>query len=256
MFSNTLPCTYPLYPSDSASPLSIRHRIGDSSTPTRDTRSPPVYTMPPLFSVAVLVYPGADVLDFAGPLEIYSTNPPPGAPVHFTTTTFAHRSPVKAAANALTLVPDASFADVSSNLENYDVLVIPGAAPEHLIEYADSAEGIEIAVLLRRFAQLPPRKETGHRIIQSVCTGAFLLAAAGILAGRTVTTHHIGVVRKRWVDAGKTEQGVRIVNAGGVTSGLDASLWVMEMLVGRERAQWVADIIEFERRGQNEAWGS
>ena len=128
--------------------------------------------------------------------------------------------------------------------------------------------------LIKKFSSLPPRKETGHRIVQSVCTGAVLLAAAGILANRTVTTHHlcydvvkevadqaaggdsnINVVKKRWVDAGVTDAGVKILNAGGVTSGLDTTLYLVETLVGKEQADWTAEIIEFERRKQDDAWG-
>ncbi|KAF2251326.1 transcriptional regulator [Trematosphaeria pertusa] len=226
--------------------------------------------MAPVFSIAVLLYPGADVMDFSGPVEIFSTRPQPGEP-EFKITTFAHNSPVKA--GALVYVPHASFAEVESRLEEYDILVVPGAHPDMLKTFIPSEEGKQIAGLVRRFAGLKPRGETGYRVVQSVCTGALLLAASGILAGRTVTTHHIAydalkqvadqaaggesgvnVVRKRWVDAGITEAGVRIVNAGGVTSGIDASLWVVELLVGKERAALMAEVAEFERRGE-EGWG-
>jgi transcriptional regulator GlxA family with amidase domain len=135
-----------------------------------------------------------------------------------------------------------------------------------------SKEGQELCELIRRFAGAKPRQETGKKFLQSVCTGSILLAASGVLAGRTITTHHtaldllkqvadeaaggdarVDVVRQRFVDAGTTDAGVRIVTAGGVSSGIDATLWVVEQVYGKEAADSVAEVAEFERRG--EAWG-
>ncbi|KAJ4299596.1 hypothetical protein N0V90_004842 [Kalmusia sp. IMI 367209] len=224
--------------------------------------------MPPL-NVAVFIYPDADIMDFSGPVEVYSTRPSPGTPQLFTVKTFAHTSPVGGENSVLVYVPGTSFLDVEQNLEKYDILVVPGAHPDVLENYIPSEEGQQVLALLQRFSKLPPRKEAGHRILQSVCSGAVILGAAGVLAGRTATTHHIcydmlkdfadkaaggdsgiKVVKKRWVDGGKTEEGVRIVNAGGVSSGIDASLWVTEMVGGEKAYKFVEEIMEFERRGR------
>jgi hypothetical protein len=64
----------------------------------------------------------------------------------------------------------------------------------------------------------------------------------------------INVKTTRWVDAGTTDAGVRIINAGGVSSGIDTSLWIVEELAGKEAADWAAELAEFERRtkGWNE----
>lgn len=231
--------------------------------------------MAPFFNVAVLLYQDADLVDFAGPLEIYSTFPPAGQEISFKTTTFALQKSIKTSASALTIAPDVSFQVVEENLSNYDILVIPGSMPATIISMLKREDGQSILRLIQSFISLPPRDGAGHRVIQSVCTGAFFLAAAGILAKRTVTTHHMGyeickhladeaaggdsgivVAKKRWADAGLTETGVRIVTAGGVTSGLDASLYVVEMLLGEKTADWVASVVEFERRGQEDAWDS
>lgn len=232
--------------------------------------------MAPVYNAAVLIYSQADILDFAGPLEVLTTSPPPGKESVFQTTTVGFNNPTKVANNAITIAPDVSIQELEANLSNYDILIIPGAAvePVKAILSPDSDEGKAILSLIKKFTSLPPRKETGRRVLQSVCTGAVLLAAAGILANRTVTTHHlcydivkevadqaaggesnINVVKKRWVDAGSTDAGVKILNAGGVTSGLDTTLHLMETLVGKERADWAAEIIEFERRKQEDAWG-
>jgi putative intracellular protease/amidase len=230
--------------------------------------------MPPSYRVAVFLYPSADILDFSGPIEIYTTNPPPPNPPPFKVTTFAQSNPVHGSNSALVYIPDKTLADVRAELEKYDIMVIPGANPETLTNMIPSEQGKEITDLIREFTKLPPRAEAGKRILQSVCTGSLLLAASGVLANRTITGHHMfydslkqiadeaaggdsgaNVVRKRWVDAGMTDAGVRIVNAGGVSSGIDASLWIMEELLGKESAAWTAEIVEFERREEADGWG-
>lgn len=218
------------------------------------------------FKVAVYLYPNADILDFSGPVEIYSTTARSG-PDAFQITTFAHHNPVETSSGAMTYTPSASFSDVARKIEDYDVLVIPGANFDIISAFIKSSEGKELSETLRKFVASKPRQETGKRVLQSVCTGSVLLAASGVLAGRNVTTHHLGfdmlkqvadeaaggdskinVQKTRWVDAGTTEAGVRIINAGGVTSGIDTSLWIVEQLAGEETAKWAAEIAEFERR--------
>jgi transcriptional regulator GlxA family with amidase domain len=133
-------------------------------------------------------------------------------------------------------------------------------------------EGKELFALLNKFVSSKPRQESGMRILQSVCSGSILLAASGILAGRDCTTHHLGfdmlkqvadeaaggdskinVKKTRWVDAGTTKNGVSIITAGGVSSGIDTSISIVEQMYGKEMADWVAEISEFERR--DKGWG-
>ncbi|KAF2265084.1 transcriptional regulator [Lojkania enalia] len=225
------------------------------------------------FKIAVILYPGADILDFSGPIEIFNTSVPIGTTPSFSTTTFAAHTPLKGEAAALVYIPDKSLQDLETSLGDYDILLVPGAHPKTIEDLVAGEEGKRICRLIGRFAGLGGRNG-GTRIVMSVCTGALLLGAAGILANRTVTTHHVAydmlkqicdqaaggesgtnVQRgKRWVDAGVTGQGVRILNAGGVTSGIDLSLFVVEELTGRENAQQVASIVEFERRGVDDGW--
>lgn len=126
--------------------------------------------------------------------------------------------------------------------------------------------------LVRRFAALPPADTGKERTILSVCTGAFVLGAAGLLAGLRVTTHHmaleelgrlcervgapvkevVGGDGTRFVDSGVVDlkQGgrLRVITAGGVSSGLDAALHLLEVLKGSEVAGWAARVVEYERR--------
>jgi putative intracellular protease/amidase len=225
------------------------------------------------FKVAVYLYPGADILDFSGPVEIYSAGPLDGTPGPFTITSFAHHNPVKSSSGALVYVPNATFAEMEAKISDFDVLVVPGADFGTIADLIKTDEGKDLSALLRKFVDTKPRPETKKRVLQSVCTGSVLLAASGVLAGRDATTHHLGfdmlkqvaddaadgdskinVKKTRWVDAGTTEAGVRIINAAGVSSGIDTTLWIVEELAGKEAADWAAEVAEFERRskGYNE----
>ena len=227
------------------------------------------------FKVAVYIYPQADLLDFSGPTEIYcyphaldgTTTTP------FTVTSFAHENPVASASPALVYQPNLSFADMAAQITDYDILVIPGAHDKTITDLIATEQGKQLSALIQNFAAAKPRPETGKRFLQSVCTGAILLAASGVLADRKATTHHrnfellkkvadeaapggdsrLEVVRQRYVDAGSTEAGARIVTAGGVSSGIDATIYIIGQIFGQEKVDFVAEVAEFERR--DAAWG-
>jgi transcriptional regulator GlxA family with amidase domain len=90
-------------------------------------------------------------------------------------------------------------------------------------------------------------------ICAAVCTGAMLLAAAGILKNRPATTHH-GAIKDleaagaKIVDARVVDDG-NIVTAGGVTSSLDLALWLVERFYGSQLARKIEMQMEYERRG-------
>jgi transcriptional regulator GlxA family with amidase domain len=117
------------------------------------------------------------------------------------------------------------------------------------------------------YAALPPRDQGRERIILSICTGALLLGCAQLLRGRKATTHHKAldvlrdacygaegndenpteVIETRYVDGGFLGNGTRIVTAGGISSGIDASLYVLSLVVGKEMAALAGRIMEFDR---------
>ena len=129
-----------------------------------------------------------------------------------------------------------------------DILMVPGGgwitrAPEGA--WAEAQRG----ALPTKIAQL-------HRegvMMASVCTGAMLLSAAGLLKNRPATTNHgaldelaaagAQVVRARVVDDGD------VVTAAGITSGLDLTLWLVERFLGSDTAHTLEDRLVFERRG-------
>jgi transcriptional regulator GlxA family with amidase domain len=100
-------------------------------------------------------------------------------------------------------------------------------------------------------AQIAAAHERGARIA-SVCTGAMLLAAAGITDGRPATTHHSALADLRAsgaevVDARVVDDG-DVLTAAGVTSGIDLALYLVERASSAEIADQVAGEIEYERR--------
>lgn len=147
--------------------------------------------------------------------------------------------------------------------------MVPGAPPED-IECALKNDPVLLEVV-KTFAGLPPKavqKQGGEggaakdRWLFSICTGAAFLGTEGVLGKKKATTHFAylpileemaekagapaEVVRKRWVDAGRTESGVRVVTSGGVSCGIDAALWILSHQVGLEKAKEVAEIMDYD----------
>jgi transcriptional regulator GlxA family with amidase domain len=131
----------------------------------------------------------------------------------------------------------------------------PGAADLILVPGGGYGEGSGVDQEIRR-GVLPDALVNATRpgvIMAAVCTGALLLAAAGLTKGRPCTTHHVAkddlqaqggtVVNARVVDDGN------LITSGGVTSGLDLGLWLAERFYGPEAAMLAEEVLEYERRG-------
>lgn len=187
--------------------------------------------------VAFLLSDNAVVIDFAGPWEVFSNVSLPGqaADPVFELYTVAETSAPITASGGMTIVPNYTFANVPAP----KVIVIPaqGARNEAVLAWVREAA---------RHADLT----------MSVCTGAFLLAKTGLLAGKAATTHHgsykefamefPGVSLKRgarFVDAGN------LASAGGLSSGIDLALHVVERYFGRSVAQNTANTLEYQGQG-------
>ncbi len=129
-----------------------------------------------------------------------------------------------------------------------DVLIVPGGGWIDRSPRGARAEA-ERGTIPKAIKSL---HESGT-ICAAVCTGTMLLAAAGILKGRPAITHHgaikdleehgAQVIQARVVDDGD------VVSAGGVTSGLDLALWLVERFYGPQAAQKIEVQMEYERRG-------
>jgi transcriptional regulator GlxA family with amidase domain len=220
------------------------------------------------YNVGVLLFQGADILDFAGPMEVLSHvlhNGNPDDPDRmFAIQTIARRKIIRAA-NALSVQVDTLLVHALENISEYDILVVPGGPPSVLLPMADA--NVPEVELIRKFACLPRTAPHRPRLLFSVCTGAFLLGATGVLSGLTITTHHraldtlrdiclksankaeppTSVVHKRYVDGGFLKgDAMRVITAGGVSSGLDATFHVVNLLTTPEMASFVSRLMEYD----------
>ncbi|HKD01748.1 MAG TPA: DJ-1/PfpI family protein [Terriglobales bacterium] len=189
--------------------------------------------------IRILVFDGADELDFVAPWEIFRRAARVREDVDVTLVTLDHQPEVKAAAG-LRVIPDAVLDDA------VDVLVVPGggyvgrAARGVRAQIADGRLPRKIAELKRRGAMLA-----------GVCSGAMILSAAGLLDGRAAVTHHDALADLRKTAANVIEARVvddgDIVTCGGVTSSLDLALWLTERFWGAEIATRISADLEYTR---------
>jgi transcriptional regulator GlxA family with amidase domain len=199
------------------------------------------------WNVGILLFDNVDVLDYSGPFEVFSltTNSAnevselltKGLPVErkpFKVWTISKNGSVVTSNNGLKITPDFSFENISQNL---DILIVPGG-PFHAIDTC--IQDRELINWISTYSQ-------SGRTIASVCSGAILLAEAGILSDKKATTHpfaydymeqtykNIEVVRDvRFVDNGQ------VLTSGGVSAGIDMSLHLVGKLMGEEAARTTA----------------
>lgn len=197
------------------------------------------------WNVGILIFDNVEVLDFAGPFEVFSrTRLEPGpdsrrtddsAPFHVFTV--AKSAAPVTTTGGLGVLPHFGFADAPP----IDLLVVPGGFGTRALIHDE-----ETLAWIRGVA-------AKARKVTSVCTGSLLFARAGLLDGRRATTHwgaldllqsmsdHVKVERdRRVVDDG-------IITSAGVASGIDMAFYVVETLFGRDVADETARYIEFRR---------
>lgn len=175
----------------------------------------------------LLLFPRLTQLDMTGPFEVFSRIP--GGQVHLVWKT---RDPVRSD-TGLAMLPDTGFADCPQ----LDVLCVPGGPG-----VAALMEDEEVLAFLR--AQAP-----GARYVTSVCTGALVLGAAGLLKGLRATTHwashdFLGALGAVPVQ-GRVVRDGKVVTGGGVTAGIDFALSLAAELVSPEAAQAIQLQIEY-----------
>jgi putative intracellular protease/amidase len=183
----------------------------------------------PPIRVGIVMFDGVQIIDFAGPYEVFGT-------AGFGVVTVSPDGKPVTTAMGLHVTPDASFADAPP----FDVLLIPGG------DVADAQRDARVLDFIRQ--RSAPAKQ-----VLSVCTGAFILGATGLLDGDKATTFtpridelaktfpKIQVIRDvRWADNGK------LVTAAGLSSGIDAALHVVARLRGTDEARTVALHMEYD----------
>lgn len=179
-------------------------------------------------TILFLLFPGITQLDFTAPAQALSRMP--GAVM------------VGAAAGLDPIMTDSGFAIVPTHdftsAPQADILCIPGG--HGVVDALGDAATIDFI----------KRQAAGAQWVTSVCTGAFLLGRAGLLAGKRATTHWgythlLSLVGAEAVKARVVEDG-HVVTSGGVTSGLDFALTLIARLRGDAVAQAIQLAIEYD----------
>ena len=180
------------------------------------------------FNIGFVIFPNLTQLDFTGPLQVL--NRLPGAQTHIAAKA---REPVPSDCG-LSLVPTTTFAECPQ----LDLICVPGGY------------GVVGAATDRETVDFVRRQAAGARYVTSVCTGAFVLGAAGLLKGRRATTHWAYTDMLELVGAtyekGRIVQDGNVITAGGVTAGIDFAFQVAAEIVGVEVAKAIQLGLEYD----------
>src|SRR6266545_3459223 len=178
--------------------------------------------------VGLLLFPKITQLDLAGPYEVFCRMP--GAAVHLL---WKDTQPIRSEWG-LELRPDTRFEDCPA----LDVFCVPGGGGVFEL-FSDDALINAVRTIAKR-----------SRFVTSVCTGAFLLGAAGLLAGRRATTHWASRELLRGFgaipDEGRIVVDGNLITSGGITSGIDFGLHIAAQLVGVEQAKEIQLAMEYD----------
>jgi transcriptional regulator GlxA family with amidase domain len=188
-------------------------------------------------NVAILIFDEVEVLDFCGPFEVFSVTGRRDNLNPFNVYTVAEKGQPILARNHLSVNPGYTIKDCPQP----DILVVPGGL--------GTRKEMHNSILIDWIRSSSQKAE----LILSVCTGALLLAKAGLLEGLAATTHHGAIellekvaphttiqANKRIVDNG------RIIVSAGISAGIDMSLYVVAKLLGKEQALETAQYMEYD----------
>jgi len=198
-------------------------------------------------NIGIYLYNEVEVLDFSGPFEVFTTaarvytRMEPNAPKLFEVFLIAEKEGLVAARANYNVQPHYTI----QNHPKVDVLIISGGVHTHEMEKQNVIEWI---------AKLSPQTN----LTASVCTGAFLLAKANLLDGKSVTTHWEDIPDLRamfpsldikeeiaWVDNG------HIVTSAGISAGIEMALHLITKLAGKELAVKTARQMQYTWTNEN-----
>jgi putative intracellular protease/amidase len=182
-------------------------------------------------TLGVVLFPGFELLDVFGPLEAFGN-----LPDHFRVVTVAQQVGPVASFQRTQAVAEASFADAP----RLDLLLVPGGM--------GTRQEVDNPVLL----DFLRRRAAEAEIVASVCTGAALLARAGLLDGRRATSNKRSfrwVVeqgsRVQWVPVARWVDDGKFVTSSGVSAGIDMALHLIARLLGAEVSETMAVRMEY-----------
>jgi len=192
--------------------------------------------------VAFAISDGAVVIDFCGPWEVFQDAAPSDGKGGFHLYTVAEKHAPVETSGGMKILPNYTF----ENAPRPKVIVIPAQNGDNESMYRWIRESSKAA-----------------DVTMSVCTGAFVLAKTGLLSGKSATTHHYAYTElaMRYPDI-HVKRGYRFVEegkiatAGGLTSGMDLALRVVERYYGRDQAMRTALNMEYQGQGWLDATGA
>ena len=196
-------------------------------------------------NVAILIFNDVEVLDFAGPFEVFSITGKRDGSNPFNVYTVAETAPVSAR-NALSINPHYSL----DNCPAPDILIVPGGGGYRAdgTPYGTRKE-INNPTLLNWIKQQSTKTEK----LLSVCTGALLLAKIGVLEGKVATTHQGAIAQltemlspQQVHPEARIADNDSIILYGGISAGIDMSLYVVSKLLGIEQAVETAKYMEYD----------
>ncbi|KAL8761480.1 MAG: hypothetical protein Q9184_002390 [Pyrenodesmia sp. 2 TL-2023] len=221
-------------------------------------------TIQRVYDVGILLFPGADLLDFTGPHGVLSHvyyNNNPSSPDHVFKIRFIAAHEEITASDPVTVKRHISIADARKELEVFDVLIVPGG-PLPVVQGIVDSDGPEYQFIKSYIYE----SKNEERVLMSICSGAFILGSIGILAGKTATTHTLAldglkdvchratkifgggqtkVMKARYVDGGLTKSGVRIITTGGISCGFDGSLYLASLKTSESASNFAAMVLEY-----------
>ncbi|WKB55796.1 DJ-1/PfpI family protein [Eleftheria terrae] len=192
--------------------------------------------------IGILLFPEVEVLDFAGPFEVFSVatrlarrRRPQAAPVFEVATVAAGTGPV-VARHGLQVLPRYGF----ENAPRFDLLIVPGGVVTQPLNDSTTLQWVGTAA-------------AAATVTASVCTGAFILARLGLLDGRTVTTHwedvddlRAGFPALNVIDSVPFVDEGALLTSAGISAGIVMSLHLVGRILGEDLARATARQMQYD----------
>lgn len=201
--------------------------------------------------LGAVLYPGFEMLDYFGPLEMFSIIGSSTVTIH---TVAESTGPVAAAIGSEGSIGPKVVADLSfDDAPAFDILLVPGGAGTR-----EQLENEAMAEFLRRQSE-------SATIVASVCTGSALLAKAGVLDGRKATSNKqvfalatMQSDRVEWIEAARWVVDGKFYTSSGVSAGMDMALDIIKKLWGEETAEQTCSYTEYlwNREMENDPFAS
>jgi transcriptional regulator GlxA family with amidase domain len=190
-------------------------------------------------NVAILLFDEVEVLDFAGPFEVFAVTDSLRSNESFKVFTVGLIPGAVRARNGLKVIPDYNLDDCPQA----QILIIPGGWGTRPL--------LGNSVLLEWIRN----RSRSAEVTMSVCTGSLLLAKAGLLEGLRITTHHSAIDSLRELAPRSTvdpsarfHDNGSVLTSAGISAGIDCSLYLVGRLLGEGVAETTAQYMEYERR--------